>query len=345
MEEKAKLEKEKIELEIQKLQRDLSSNFEEQKILGDKEKHQKDHRRSMLALWLSIISPIITIISLVITFWSLQSNVIINEETLRQKKLERVDKLKSEFDNVNTQRERKSSIAYELMADSTLLSKYDRDRYAAFYNSFYAAVTQKEEKSSSLNQQIESKSKGITKQEIEKLNEAEKKQVNLENKLAYTTTTNQALEIKNELKAITEDMNAAGPAIKLLDTLSSNQKDLTKLQKESSIVQPEVTWFKEGYYRPFEDIIIALVQLNVNKGTGTVRVSKILGENNSMELYTISFNIPGKKTFIYNKNTYEIDFIKIDRAGKNPFTKAVYFSILNLGTKRVFDNTFDEAFN
>lgn len=350
------LEREKLRLETEKLQRDIDLNIEskklsieENRIESDGKRQKREHIRSIVALALTALSIIITG---VLTYGSFQTNkeinsatLEVNRETLRQKKLERIDKLQTEYEGDLTSRDRKASIAHELMniGDTTLIPRRDRDRYSAFYAAFYAAISAKETLSDNSNKKIQNLEPTINANEIQKLQKAEEKQVLLENKLSSTKDPTLRKEIANQIIDISKTTSPVG---KLVDTVGLAQLAITSIEKESVSLQPKVTWFKEGYYRPFGDLIVALVELDYRNSRGVVKISGNDNGDQSKEITRISFSVPGKKTFSHKNQLYEIDFIKIDRAGKNPFTKAVYFSFvrLNKNSQRTFDSSFDDTF-
>ena len=348
------LQETKLQYEVAKLKREVEENYEKRRLDADMTKHSKDHKRSTLALYFGVLSPLVALSSLFVTYYSVslnkevsESNLKISNESLRQSKIERIDKLKSEFDNNGTIRERRSSIAYELitLSDSTVISPYDRKRYEQYYNEFANTISEKEDATGNLSGQIAQNATDVPKEDLGKLNEAEQTQIILENQLASAKTPSEEKAIQTQLKSITQDLSQNTQVIKLLDSLSKTQKDLTRYEKESSVSTPLVTWLKEGYYRPYESLTISLTELSPTRGSGVIRIrEKANDQDEAQEIARIPFTVPSKKTFTYSGRTYEIEFVKIGLAGKNPFTKAVYFSVVQIGGTGKFDGSFDRTF-
>lgn len=89
------------------------------------------------------------------------------------------------------------------------------------------------------------------------------------------------------------------------------------------------TWAKQGYYRNFNDIRVGVSSLNPKKlfalidirdTSGTLLTSFYLDRNTTKEFYI-------------NKDKYSVKFDNIGSAGKNPFKKALFFTIRKVNEK------------
>ncbi|KAF0198328.1 MAG: hypothetical protein FD166_1381 [Bacteroidetes bacterium] len=323
-------EQERILLENQKLKREIEHNFEQQrldieksKIEEERDRQKRDYKRNLTSSVLTAFSILVTAIITIISFLSTRSTNDatnrINEETLLLTKLERIDKLKSEFDDSLATLEHKSSIAYELIRDSLLLSQYDRERLIRYYQSFLQLENARRE--------INSKQDKINSRDLANLKRAELNLILLENQLSTEENEGKRTKIRQKINALTEELRVTKETravVKQMDTLNQVQKEITGNGRNSPLIAEQVTWLKVGYYRPFGEIMVTLEQLNELQGSGLISVS---GQMVNTKKQQMTFSVPGIRTAIFNDQTYEFRFIKIDRAGKNPLTKAVYFSL------------------
>jgi len=330
-------EKERILLENQKLKREIEHNFEQQrldiekrKIDEERDRQKRDYKRnltgSILTAFSILVTAIITIISFLSTRNTNDATNRINEETLLLTKLERIDKLKSEFDDSLASLEHKSSIAYELIRDSLLLSQYDRERLIRYYQSFLQLENARRE--------INSKQDKINSRDLASLKRAELNLILLENQFSTESDEGKRTKVREKINALTEELritNETRAIVKQMDTLSQVQKEISGNDKNSPLIAEQVTWLKVGYYRPFREIMVTLEQLNELQGSGLISIS---GQMVNTKKQQMAFTVPGIRTAIYNGKTYEFRFIKIDRAGKNPLTKAVYFTVRILISKK-----------
>jgi hypothetical protein len=85
-------------------------------------------------------------------------------------------------------------------------------------------------------------------------------------------------------------------------------------------------WIKAGYYRDFRGFRVACVNLNNRKGFAVIKVSEVMKDGSSEEVYTFRISLGDKLLGLEYKNniiTFEMD--KVAKAGKNPFKKAIYY--------------------
>ncbi|MFH1118868.1 MAG: hypothetical protein V1775_03540 [Bacteroidota bacterium] len=323
-------EQERILLENQKLKREIEHNFEQQrldiekrKIEEKRDRQKRDYKRnlsgSVLTAFSILVTAIITIISFVSTRSTNDATNRINEETLLLTRLERIDKLKSEVDDSLASPEHKSSIAYELIRDSLLLSQYDRERLIRYYQSFLLLDNARKE--------ISKNQDNIHPGDLANLKRAELNLISLENQLSTEDNEGKRAKIRQKINALTEELQVTKETravVKQLDTLNQMQKEITGNGRNSPFIADQVTWLKVGYSRPFGGARVTLERLDEQQGSGLIAVSGQAGNSKKQQL---NFCVPGFLTTGINGRNYRFHFIKIDRAGKNPLTKAVYFSV------------------
>lgn len=327
-------ELEKILLENQKLKRELELNYEQQrldierrKIEEESDRHHRDYKRNLTSTILTAFSILVTAIITIITFVSTRSTNDatnrINEETLLLTRLERIDKLKSEFDDSLASPEHKSSLAFELIRDSQLLSEYDKERLIRYYHSFVQLEKTRKE--------IRSKQENLNPKDIVNLKRAELNQIILENQLNTEQDEDKRNKIRKKLQSINQEMGVTEESrtiARQLDTLGMLQKEITGNNRNSPLINEQVTWLKEGYYRTLGDVVVTLEKLNEGQGTGVLTLT---GPSINSRKQNIYFSVPGSLTTTYNGKKLFFRFIRIDHAGKNPLTKALYFTSITVG--------------
>lgn len=346
-EEKAKLENEKLQLEIDKLSRDLNQSLESKKFEFDKEKFSSEKANQKAANIRSMAGIVITGTSLFLTglvsYFSYINSKTLNETVKAanekedfRKDIERYDKLKSEFDNEKTSNQRKASIAYELMNinDEKIISKYDKELFKTSYENYSKYVTSKNDTIKASKDNL--KGLKVSENKIAKLNEVEKAQVELENKITNTNNQEEREKFSSELKKIS--INSENPEIIIpLSKISNAQKELYSFKNTTAASSTWSTWLKKGYYREFSELTFTLESLNTKNQSGILVVRQ--GDN---ELQRINFVISQRISFVYDKYNFDITFNSIDNAGANPFTKALYFTITK--TERVFGPEYDSSY-
>lgn len=113
---------------------------------------------------------------------------------------------------------------------------------------------------------------------------------------------------------------------KELVTLPLTSKSNEETSFDASItadLNSTTTWFKEGYYRPFEKLKIVLAKLSTSKQFAVIEI-----RDDDYNLKTNFYiDLKSSKEFFIDDKKYKFTFNNIGRAGKNPFNKAVYFTI------------------
>lgn len=117
--------------------------------------------------------------------------------------------------------------------------------------------------------------------------------------------------------------------------LKSDDQDFVKLRELADGVKDamndqvkESTWVKEGYYRIRDNFRIVLIDLDNKRRQATFQIKDhrtAKASEETQNLDPISVNEPVEFTF--DGTNYRLILSKIDRAGRNPFTKAAYYTI------------------
>jgi hypothetical protein len=115
---------------------------------------------------------------------------------------------------------------------------------------------------------------------------------------------------------------------KTLESLPVTKKSSQKESDATAFANSTTSssWFKEGYYRPFNNLKIVLAKLSSSNHYAVIEV-----RNNDYELLTNFYiDLKSSKEFPALGKKYRFTFDNIDKAGKNPFNKAVYFTISSI---------------
>ena len=115
--------------------------------------------------------------------------------------------------------------------------------------------------------------------------------------------------------------------------VSTNNKELETAQTKISFDNYS-SWFKEGYFREYKNLRIGLTDLNLRDSSATVIYSDI-DSNKTLNIVQYKLNTP--TSFYIKDSKVTFTLTKIGKAGKNPFTKAAYFTVK-------IDKTVDKEF-
>lgn len=100
-------------------------------------------------------------------------------------------------------------------------------------------------------------------------------------------------------------------------TYSENSEKKALIQEES--------WFKEGYFRQFGETRISLVEFRGEVATISIKIINPKTDKVVEKIGSITLHVNEKESIESDEFEYEIAFLRIGSAGKNPFNKAVYF--------------------
>lgn len=100
-------------------------------------------------------------------------------------------------------------------------------------------------------------------------------------------------------------------------SFSKNPKNTVLIEEES--------WFKEGYFRQFGETRISLDQFKTDIATISIKLVNPKTNKEVKKIGTFTLKEGEKESVTADSFIYEIIFQRIGSAGKNPFTKAVYF--------------------
>ena len=84
------------------------------------------------------------------------------------------------------------------------------------------------------------------------------------------------------------------------------------------------SWFKEGYFRDYKEIRLGLTNLNVKDSSATVVFTDI---KNNTEIKMVTYIINTPQIFYYNNKKVTFTITSIDKARRNPLSKAAFFNL------------------
>ncbi len=172
----------------------------------------------------------------------------------------------------------------------------------------------------------------------------------IEKKEAFTNVrknikkTDLSINVRENVEQITQY------SAKLLSEPGSETIDsiLTELQMEAEVDEPNIgkvneikdylleeiesssasNWAKAGYYRMHPDNFrIGIAEVNVGTKTASIRISNSSGEQVS---FFEELDAGQDTSFAFDNRSYRLTLDKIDAAGKNPFTKAAFYTITEI---------------
>lgn len=333
---KKDLQQEKLKAEIALLERQLKNRLEEKAHENETERQRKDYRRSVMGFSLTAFS---VLVSALISYYSITKTTQVTSEKIKidndnfwLDQLKRIDQLRADFDDSKTSTRRRVAIAYELahfQGEETMTPDEK-----AFFQTFYTENNAIFHKPDTISKQLEAKDDNIKNDETKMTFFKKAGEIEFELENAQTEPEREkAQERFDSLKSEIRDPELTETLV-LLDSLSNTQVDAVRLQEETGIATPVASWFKKGYYRQFfeHEIRIGLSELKTNKKIGRAKISFPDAQGKFIPKTTLDFLVPSRKVIKHQGVTYEINFNKIDRAGKNPLTKAVYFSVVKTPT-------------
>ena len=106
-------------------------------------------------------------------------------------------------------------------------------------------------------------------------------------------------------------------------TLTEASEVKPEEDSEDRITYGEVTWAKEGYFRPYEKFKVVVSKLSRKNHFAVIEI-----RSNEYDLIT-NFYVDEKssKEFYIDNDKFRFTFNVISGAGRNPFTKAAYYTI------------------
>jgi hypothetical protein len=113
--------------------------------------------------------------------------------------------------------------------------------------------------------------------------------------------------------------------LKLVDKASGLLASSSSVWPNESLTAT-YNWIKAGYYRIFANFRVACVNLDRRSGSAVIKISELVGDGKSNEIYTFKTSVKDEVVEFRYKN-YLIGFKmdKIEDAGKNPFKKALFY--------------------
>lgn len=135
--------------------------------------------------------------------------------------------------------------------------------------------------------------------------------------------------LNNKIDSILNQSDVIKKALARTDSINKEQRKISKSPKTSNsgfthLVEEE-SWFKKGYYRQYGETRISLIDLKSTRAKISIREIDLKSDQVKNTIETFTLNEGEKKQILIDRFVYEILFQRIGSAGKNPFTKAVFF--------------------
>lgn len=320
--------------ELDHHQKALQVLIDKKKFQVEIEKQKREFKRMII---ITVIPLGITLITSLL-FYAMDSNKEkrLEREQQKEKQIESFTKWLVEFDKS----EIKSKEAKAAVIDS--LENTYNDPFItlkiAELKRFAKEIKEKNAELERMNSLVDA-SKNIPKDYSAKTNEDEKAIFNLNAKLQLADNALERKKIQDSIDLLNTKIDASGnvQTKSLVETTGKIEKAVVeKVGLQSTTLSglpqrtPDVQWFKEGYYLLFKSLKVTLLKLNESAGTISVQICKVqddpqvcgaeiiasqtLGLGNSFD-----FSAEGKQ--------YRLSLVAIDRAGRNPFTKAAYITL------------------
>lgn len=329
---KTLLEKKSDELDHH--QKALQVLIDKKKFQVEIEKQKREFKRMII---ITVIPLGITLITSLL-FYAMDSNKEkrLEREQQKEKQIESFTKWLVEFDKSEV----KNKKAKAAVIDS-LDNTYDDPFITLKIAELKYLTHQIEVKDSALQQMnnIVEKSQNIPKNYSEKTNEDEKAIFNLNAKLQLASNPHERKKIEDSISLLNTKIDASGnvQTKSLVETTGKIEKAVVeKVNLQSTTLSdptqhaPDVQWFKEGYYLLFKSLKITLLKLNESSGTIAVQICKVQNDPQVCSVVITDsqiLSLGSSFDFSAEGKQYRLSLVAIDRAGRNPFTKAAYITL------------------
>lgn len=315
----------------------------------EKARNHKSTQLQKVSIYTSFaISLVLAAISLVtscLTHNQLASSTDRENKELNLKELELMNKLIDELESINTNNYKKLSIAYQLK--SVEYEKYLDLTFRAYCDTTYTIVkkevTQRKKEVESLEKTNIDITTGITNGVATKIN----KHKNTFTTDEKTSTKEQSTEkpqtveadsilLYTELKRVGDTKDIADIK-KLSAKVESFEKNAVSIYNKKSILEgfdfDDHNWAKGGYYQETPNNKIRVwVQYVYPKDKKAHITVTLRNPDNGKEIQTFfdgMISVGESCLLKHEEIDYVFKLLDIAPAGKNPFTKAAYFSITN----------------
>lgn len=124
-------------------------------------------------------------------------------------------------------------------------------------------------------------------------------------------------EIESLMVMFGKEIKSQTPDFESLNTIKSDLLIAMNKQTNSN------NWVKEGYYRSHDNFRISLISLDTKNKVANYKIKT----TDNQTIAEKSLKLGEVLTFEFEGINYELKLNSIDNAGKNPFTKASYYTI------------------
>lgn len=188
------------------------------------------------------------------------------------------------------------------------------------------------------NEIIEKNSKQIDSATLYKLDKLETKIEELEeenkslgaqgNQSDFSKNETEIIELNQKLDSLMQKNPIIKETADVVDSLSNKIDASAGSVKETPlrniILVEKESWFKKNYYRQYGKTRISLNDFQENTKSALIEI-KLVDGSETESIGKLNIKVGEIKTIVDGGFIYEITFQRIGNAGKNPFTKAVYF--------------------
>lgn len=180
-----------------------------------------------------------------------------------------------------------------------------------------------DDNSNNVNEEVKNKMIALEK-EIEDLKEKNKTFNKKDNQENYEKNSSEIISLNQELDSIIQSNEFVQESVNVADTLEKKINIELETPKttplKNQLLFEEESWFKEKYYREFGETRVSLKKLTKRSKVATIDIK--VGPD---KIGTLNIKEGKKDSITHQGFIYEITFLRIGKAGKNPFTNAVFF--------------------
>ena len=135
--------------------------------------------------------------------------------------------------------------------------------------------------------------------------------------------------LDRQIEVIIDQSDVIQQTLVKTDSIDDAQRKLlgstyAENSEKKALIQEE-SWFKEGYFRQFGETRITLEEFKGEVATITIKTINPKTTKVVKKIGSITLRVNEKESIESDEFEYQIAFLRIGSAGKNPFNKAVYF--------------------
>lgn len=163
---------------------------------------------------------------------------------------------------------------------------------------------------------------------IEELEEENKTLGKRDNQSDFSKNETEIKELNQKLDSLLQNNPIIKETAQVVDSLTNKINANTDNAKtpplKNKILVEKESWFKENYYRQYGKTRISLNDFHKGAKKALIEI-KLVNDSETESIGKLNIKEGENKKIVYGGFIYEITFQRIGNAGKNPFTKAVYF--------------------